>query len=480
MAQVSDWLPRICVLALFLGVLAVPLAWRPPASVAAAGALKLVVITPHNEQIRHEVGRAFADWHRREHGGEVVIDWRSLGGTSDIERQLLSEYAFLAEQGNMDAGAGYDLVFGGGDYFFDSILKRGVKGHGSVLGAVDLSPSEIRDIYPRAEIAGKKLYDRDGQWWGVVLSSFGIVYNRDVLDLLDLPEPKTWSDLADPRLAGWVALADPGHSGSVKVTYEAIVQRYGWDKGWKTLRRAFANARYFASGSNKVPLDVSAGEAAAGMCIDFYGRYQSQVVGASRLDGRRPRVGYVAPAAATTVTADPVALLRGARQRELGIRFIRFLLSRPGQGIWNLPVGASADGLKGPERFVLRRAPIRRDLYATHLAHMVDQVDPYEIARALPPGTPSYFRVITPVLHAMAIDVHHDLKLAWRTIAAEKDAVRRGQMLNLFDALPFTPQQLLQRPAIWKAQRGSQDRDRLRWTEFFRERYRKIAALGSG
>ena len=90
-------------------------------------------------------------------------------------------------------------------------------------------------------------------------------------DFLDQPP-----DLFDgPAVA---ALVNPAQSGSVKTALEAIIQRLGWERGWQIIRRMSANARSVASSAPKVPLDVSAGDSAAGPCIDFYGRYQSQAI----------------------------------------------------------------------------------------------------------------------------------------------------------------------------------------------------------
>ena len=52
----------------------------------------------------------------------------------------------------------------------------------------------------------------------------------------------------------------------------------------RLLMRIGANSRYFTDASTKIAIDVAAGEAAAGMTIDFYGRFQSEVVA----HGRRP------------------------------------------------------------------------------------------------------------------------------------------------------------------------------------------------
>ncbi|QNN22404.1 ABC transporter substrate-binding protein [Planctomycetales bacterium ZRK34] len=469
----SDWTPRLIVLACFVLILGLPFVFRPEAAEVPADALRLVVITPHNEQIRYETEQAFSRWHQAHHGRPVVIDWRAIGGTSDIERQLISEYAGLLEEGRMDDGVGYDIVFGGGDYFFESKLKAGVGGKHTILERLDFDDEFMSSVYPEPTIADVRLYDKDHMWYGVVLSSFGIAYNNDLLQLRDLPTPTTWSDLNDYRYFMGVALADPSHSGSIRVTYDAILQRYGWQRGWQTLRRVCANARYFSAYSSQVPVDVSQGDAIAGMCIDFYGRYQAEVIAAST---GHDRIGYIAPADATVVTPDPVAVLRGAKHHDLAVKFVRWLLSENGQKLWCYRRGVEA----GPERFELRRPPVRRDMYTPdRMANMVDAVNPYELAHPRPEGTPSYFTIVPTVLHAMAMDVHDQLKAAWSAIQNTDDLAFRAELLEDFDALPFTQEELLAAPARWKKDPAAKTEDRLAWTAFFREKYEKIITKAS-
>ena len=57
------------------------------------GALEtLVIMTPHNEAIRSEIGRAFRA-HMAHLGRTVEVDWRSPGGTAEIGRYLSSQFA---------------------------------------------------------------------------------------------------------------------------------------------------------------------------------------------------------------------------------------------------------------------------------------------------------------------------------------------------------------------------------------------------
>lgn len=469
----NGWISRSIIIGLLAVILGLPLAWRRGTPPETPGQVRLVIITPHNEQIRYEMGRAFNIWHIDHFGQSVEIDWRVVGGSSDMVRLLGAQYESLLREGRVDQGAGYDVAFGGGAYYFGK-LKKGVSGTGpdgsvrkaSITQAVAFDEGFVNEVYPTRMIAGEPLYDEDGHWWGVVLTSFGIVYNRDALALIDLDEPTTWRDLADPKYRGWVALADPSHSGSIKVTYNAIVQRLGWDDGWKTLRRICANARYFASSSSQVPIDVSNGEAAAGMSIDFYGRYQGQMVGGNRL-------GYIAPEGQTVVNADPVAVLRGATNPEVAERFVAFLLSMPTQMLWNTPVGDEW----GPEKYELHRPPVRRDAYERYFERMTDKENPFKLAQSMPEGAPDYYDAMAIVLHAMAIDVHEELQAAWDAICEETDPGRAERMRALFDELPFRSEELQNAPERWDAKPRTRTEDRLEWTSEFRANYREILEI---
>jgi iron(III) transport system substrate-binding protein len=142
----------------------------------------------------------------------------------------------------------------------------------SVLARIEVTPAWLESIYGDGMIADQPLFDEGHRWFGTALSSFGIVFNRDALAGLGISTPGTWQDLAVPSYDGWITMVDPGMSGSVTTAFEAILQRRGWVDGWRILRRLAANARSFAGSSTKGPIEVAAGETAAAVCIDFYGR----------------------------------------------------------------------------------------------------------------------------------------------------------------------------------------------------------------
>ncbi|MEM1208029.1 MAG: extracellular solute-binding protein [Planctomycetota bacterium] len=476
---------------------------------ASSGGERLIIRTPHNEQIRHEFTAGFNRWRAEQGLAPITIDWRT-GGTSDLRKQTLAEYGALAARDALDEGVGIDLFFGGGDYDHGKLASGVMVGESRqpVSEVPRIDPALLAEAFPSETIGGEPLVHPEGLWIGTALSSFGIVYNRDVVEMLGATEPADWTDLADPRLAGWVALADPSHSGSIAQTYNVILRRLGWERGWEVLRESFANARYFAASSSKVPVDASAGEAAAGMCIDFYGRYQAGAIGGDR-------VGYADPSApvasgervsTTVTTADPMSLLRGAPHRELAEQFIAWVISPEAQNLWQRKLGEEG----GPTRFELRRQPVRADLFTPeNRATWTDpEIDPFGVAAAVPDGTPNYFGVVATLTQAMGIDVHDDLKAAWlrlrdgdwseaeyaeaygllhampaelsidwptgldqkwTLVLADPSHPRRGEVVETLDAFMGS---IFDR---WGTSQGRIN-DRLAWTLFFRENYRAVAS----
>ena len=61
-----------------------------------------------------------------------------------------------------------------------------------------------RGIIPEIQ-SGESYYPREYDWLGTCLSSFGICYNLDSLDRLDLPAPTTWDDLGRPGFQKGIA-----------------------------------------------------------------------------------------------------------------------------------------------------------------------------------------------------------------------------------------------------------------------------------
>ena len=91
-------------------------AWQP-------GDPVLVVVTPHNEAIRYEFGRGFSRWHEEHFGQPVRIDWRAIGGTTEIVRYIEAQYQASARAWWQRSGRTWTPVLA------DSLLDRKLDPH---------------------------------------------------------------------------------------------------------------------------------------------------------------------------------------------------------------------------------------------------------------------------------------------------------------------------------------------------------------
>ncbi|MBC8011697.1 MAG: ABC transporter substrate-binding protein [Burkholderiales bacterium] len=537
---------NICLAVLLALVLALPFALRPdPESGArAAGATDetIVIISPHNEAIRYEFEAGFRRAYREKHGREVHLDWRLIGGTSEITRYLEGEYiasfqnhwtrelgrpwsatvqsafadgrlpkdapeeakaaraAFLAS----NVGGGIDIFFGGGAYDFISQARAGRL---VALHADDgARPDWMDEAVVPVKHAGDDFRDPEWRWTGAVLSSFGIVYNRDAIVRLGVPEPRAWSDLVDARYLGQVALADPTKSGSMNKAFENVLQqkihevvdarmsvaRYaseearvaaekaavadGWIEGLRLLQAISANARYFTDSAQKVPIDVAAGNCAAGMCIDFYGRQQAEALG--RRSGSE-RVTYVSPPGGTVFSVDPIGLMRGAANPTGAQEFIDYVMSREGQRLWNQKPGTAG----GPERYALRRLPVRKDAYdEPGLAER--RSDPQEMPYAIedplvyrPEWTAALFGELRFIMRVMCLDSHPELVAAWREVSAAGSPPEAVAALRDMTAVDYAASMGRIKSALRAKDRVEELKLARELGESFRAQYRRAAEL---
>jgi ABC-type Fe3+ transport system substrate-binding protein len=513
---------RYLSIVLLVAAVATPFVLRrvvaPRSGTPVRDAERLVVITPHSLDIRREFARAFSDWHARKYGRPVAIDYRIPGGTNDIRRQLETTYRDFQRAG-VEPNPSIQVAWGGGDYFFYSDLQP--PGGPQMLQPMKLPPDLLAEAFPQPTLAGVRLYDAPPpgagadwpgpKWVGVCLSSFGIVYNADVYRSLGLPPPAGWHDLTEPKLSGMLALADPTHSGSAAVAYMMVIQRRmadaeaeafareprlkqmdkgsrdkdpayrdavasGWARGMGELQLIAANARYFTDMAPQVPHDVGNGEAAAGVAIDFYGRTYSEIVGADRCT-------FVAPAAATAITPDPVAILAGVKGADLdrAMHFVEFLLSTEGQLLWAKKPGT----LGGPAERALRRPPVRSDVY-TDQSDWADHTNPFREAGGFNQRGEwmAQMTELRLVWAAAWVDGREGLRDADHAVLAVGDPARRAALRAELARVPITMADVAairderkKREGtdavgleIWKAEK------RVELAEKFRRHYRDVKA----
>ena len=361
----------------------------------------LVIISPHWEGITIEFEAAFNAYYQATYGESVDIEWLDVGGTSDVIKYVDSRFESTPD------GIEIDLWWGGG---VDPFIEQAEKG---TLVAYQVDESVLSKI--PTDIAGVPMYDEEYMWYGAALSGFGIVYNKALLQLEDLPTPETWEDLTDPAVKGWVGSADPRHSGSTHMAYEIILQAYGWEEGVKLATMLGANVKTFPPSSSAIPKSVGAGDIAYGLAIDFYAWSEVAKVGADN-------IGYVMPDGLTVVNPDSIAILKGAPNLEVAQRFLTYVLSEEGQKLWMLPVGAEG----GPSEYMLGRMSVIPELF-TELADItVVPIDPYQMTSTLEYNATLgslRYSFVNDLIGATIIDSHDELVSTWDEIIAAENAL---------------------------------------------------------
>ncbi|HSC85685.1 MAG TPA: hypothetical protein VLC09_00360, partial [Polyangiaceae bacterium] len=72
---------------LLSALVVLPFLLRPSDAEPPAHAERLVVLSPHNEAVRYEFGLGFRQY-MLARGRNVLVDWRTPGGTAEISRYL--------------------------------------------------------------------------------------------------------------------------------------------------------------------------------------------------------------------------------------------------------------------------------------------------------------------------------------------------------------------------------------------------------
>ena len=416
----------------------------------------LIIISPHHEGIEAEFGKNFENWYHKQTGRTVKTDWRDVGGTTSNYRFIASEFKRVPD------GIGIDVFFGGGT---DNHLRLSNMGW---LHAYKLPGTQLEQMMQ--SFHGIPLYDAEHRWYGAALSSFGIMYNEELRELLQLPKVSTWKGLGNLALVGKIGAADPRESGSAHMVYEIILQTLGWEEGFALLTKIGGNVRGFSAGANAIPTDVVAGQVIYGLAIDFYAYGQIAVVGADKIK-------YVVPADGAVVTADPIAILKGAPNTAVAEKFLEFVLSENAQKLWMLRDTDS----EGPEwKGGLNRASVLPTLY-DQLGERCVVPNPFAME-----GSPFQYDsdkgstrwdIVDDLFGTLIIDSHKDLVNAWKAIQKSKDPAKRAAAIAVLTKMPITEAEAMELAnGAWKDPEIRNEKMK-EWGQFAKEKFKEARNL---
>lgn len=420
--------------------------------IEAKGEDHLVIISPHRKSVQREFIPLFREDYKRRYGKEVKVDWLDQGGTHDDVRFIRAKFAK-----NPDS-AGVDVFWGGGEIVFSMLAKE------KLLAAYQ-PPESIRKAIPQ-KLAGMMMYDKDRLWHGVALSTFGIFYNKKLLKLEKLPTPRQWADLTRPEFYNLISVTDPRRSGGMAAMVEIIMHSVGWDEGWHLLAGLAANTTRFTHSSSDPIKAVVAGDAVASPSIDFYAYSRISSVGQDKL-------GFVLPEGQTTINSDPVAILRGAPNRQAAERFVAFLLRPEVQRKLVLPKGAPG----GPRFSYLGRIAVNPETYKGVERKQLLVLNPYElqakdVTHLDREKTVKAILVRKDLIGALHVDTHRELREIWRT------ATRNGNtdLLRQLSRPPLSEKEFMQLPDKWHDP-VFRNKKINAWLQYARQKYKRLEKL---
>lgn len=357
-------------------------------SVCAWSKAQVVVISPHRS-IQQEVVPRFKAFYLEKFREPVEVEWLDQGGASEALKYVLVRYE------KNPKSAMIDLFWGGGEQPHLELKRQ------QFLKSYPISQEIKKDI--PSHLGAIPIYDNEETWHAVNFSSFGVFYNKKMLKLLKIEEPTGWENLGDLKFLNYLSNADPRRSSSHLTMYTIILQTLGWEKGWDLLTRIAINTHKFAQSSSSPVKAVIAGEAIAGLSIEYYALAKIGDLGADNL-------GFLLPANQSVMNVDPISMLRGAPNEKVAGRFIEFILSPQIQKLFLLRKGDK----DGPTFSTLGRLAVSPQSYKETEGRRLVALNPFHLQ--MPPfvldrehATKMQF-VLADLIGTVLIDAHKELK----------------------------------------------------------------------
>lgn len=179
----------------------------------------------------------------------------------------------------------------------------------------------------------------NGRTVGIYAGALGIGYNAEILDEKNIAPPACWADLADPRFAGEIQVANPNSSGTAYTELATFVQLFGEDEAFKRLAAVGANVNSYTKSGSAPSKAAARGE--TGVSIGFM--HDMVKLAASGFP-----LKIVAPCEGTGYEVGAVSVIKGARNPEGAKAWVEFALrddvqSRaPEVGAFQVPSNAKA------------------------------------------------------------------------------------------------------------------------------------------
>ncbi len=182
--------------------------------------VKLIIVTRLYPEEQEAIRRAFLNSSIAKEYNIIDIEFR---------KEDYSKWAELSESGYVDG------FFVGEKYIYDVLCGEG-----------RLSSFTLKELVDVVKRLDRRYYGMDSKggycWVAVGQAVYGFIINKVFLEKHGLQEPQKWSDLAKVEYLKPLLLGEstgsfprPTKSGTSRTVVHGILQKYGWEEGWRVL-----------------------------------------------------------------------------------------------------------------------------------------------------------------------------------------------------------------------------------------------------
>jgi iron(III) transport system substrate-binding protein len=241
----------------------------------------------------------------------------------------------LAKMFEAKTGIQVELFRSGGS----AIMRRFMQEHQAGRNAADVMTTS--DPAASAELAKKGVFvpfkptdfdkvpdsvkDANGAWIGQRLNMMVMFVLNGKLDKADYP--KTWTDAANPKYKGQMAMTDPSFTALQLMVVSTLSRKLGWDY-YEKLRK---NDIMIVRSNQQVTDTIKRGERAIALgAVDTYATE-------ARMQGHK--IDTIYPSDGAFVISSPTAIIKGGPHPNAAKAFAEFMISMDAQKLF--PAGGS-------------------------------------------------------------------------------------------------------------------------------------------
>ena len=163
-----------------------------------------------------------------------------------------------------------------------------------------------------------------GRTIGIYSGALGFGYNEKLLKAKNLPAPKCWADLIDPRFKDEVQVADPNSSGTSYNMLATVVQVMGEEKAFEWLKALHKNINQYTKSGAAPAQAVNLGETTIGIT------FMHDMITFTK---DNPDIKVVAPCEGTGYEIGSMSLIKGARNLDNAKKFYDWSLAAKTQAM---------------------------------------------------------------------------------------------------------------------------------------------------